>query len=245
MQFNPFFSMIGLGALLVAMASLASIPDRAEAESPGVCATYADQAVQQFNAARGRNSCFSPITGARWQADREAHYNWCLSANPDAVRYEQAARANVLRVCNGEPKAKACNAYAAGAQSDAILNINRSCGYPSTARWTQSYDDHLAYCLAAPADAVNFEHNIRRLQVSLCVAPTPELKTCDAYAKTAVRQAAEAQQRGCSPGGDRWITSYDPHFSWCVSNLQTGNPQREESARKGWLSQCSTWRPGP
>lgn len=70
----------------------------------------------------------------------------------------------------------------------------------------------------------------------------PERVLCDEYAWKAVDQSAEWFDRGCGQPNDRWQTSYQNHFNWCMS-VGSAVAARETSRRAGPLSQCSTNSP--
>jgi hypothetical protein len=67
------------------------------------CDNYARAAVRQFTLAQGRRECAVRPDG-RWQANYDAHYNWCLRAPPNARGAEQGAREDWLYRCGAAYK---------------------------------------------------------------------------------------------------------------------------------------------
>jgi hypothetical protein len=65
------------------------------------CHFYASRAVQQFKLAQGRRACAVRPDG-RWQANYDAHYNWCLTAAQNARAGEQHARDDWLFRCGAQ-----------------------------------------------------------------------------------------------------------------------------------------------
>lgn len=66
---------------------------------PDQCNTYADKAVDQYQAAQNRHCGLGP--DARWHNDHNAHYQWCLSVkgNPTKLNAEIQARSQQLAHC--------------------------------------------------------------------------------------------------------------------------------------------------
>jgi hypothetical protein len=222
-----------LPVLLVASAA----SSQAAAESHEVCEPYAREAVQAFQAAQqlgcGRQ-------GPRWQDNRDAHYNWCRSAPADWVANERAFRANALRVCRHEPGADACERYATLAVAAQQFNRDHHCGLGG-ARWGDSHDHHLAWCLTVPAEVADRETLVRNAMVGVCNRNAEHLR-CDAYARDAEHQIREAAERGCLFSGPRWTAQYEDHLTWCLTQPAAAAAQ-EAREREGPLSQCRTQLP--
>ena len=234
-------SVVNMGFLVVTLA-ITFNANFANAESPGVCQLYAQNAVSAFQEIRNMSCSGQPHSGARWQDNYDNHYNWCLNVNSAAVQNERRYRENLLRVCRKEPSALGCHNIASAAVEWATLNFNKNCGYTGP-RWIISYDDHLAYCLSAPSAAVMNEHALRFSLINLCVNPTQQLQFCDLYAKTAVNQAMENNSRKCGGTGNRWLTDYDAHCGWCTgldAKSYQSQASSEEKERGGPLSLCRT-----
>jgi hypothetical protein len=75
------------------------IPAGAQAADPGFCATYAQAAIRQVRGALAHPRCVPGLQGARWSADQQVHYNWCLGASYAAAGSERDARTAYLRGC--------------------------------------------------------------------------------------------------------------------------------------------------
>ena len=67
------------------------------------CDNYATAAVRQFKLTQSRRECAVRSDG-RWQANYDAHYNWCLRAPQNARGAEQGAREDWLYRCGAAYK---------------------------------------------------------------------------------------------------------------------------------------------
>ncbi len=229
-------------ARLVVMAGLVivGLPERAAAESDAVCRQYAQSAVAAFREARSRGC---RLASTRWQDDSNAHYTWCRGQPSGFVTAETRARGNELLVCRGDPQAVQCKNYAMLAVSEQISNLAGHCGFTGS-RWQDNLDSHLAWCLGVSVEAAQHEIDIRIAMLGTCARIEPYVR-CDGYARRAVAQATEAQQRGCLFGGQpagRWSATYEDHLAWCISQPADVS-NRETSQREGPLSQCRTTNP--
>lgn len=84
-------------ALIAAPAIL--IPVAAQAADPGFCRNYAQAAINQVRGALNHPRCLPGMQGARWSADEQVHFNWCLGASYAAAGSERDARTAFLRGC--------------------------------------------------------------------------------------------------------------------------------------------------
>lgn len=141
---------------------LATLPGAAKAASPDECNAYADAAMQQVQ----QNATLKcGLQGGNWATDRDAHYNWCLGAEPDKVRSEQQWRENELRTCN-------CNAYADAAMQQVQANADLKCGLQG-GNWAPTRDAHLSWCLQTIANnpgKVASELQWRKDEIEKCKA---------------------------------------------------------------------------
>jgi hypothetical protein len=85
--------------LISALACFA--PLTAQAADPATCRDYATAAIRQVRGALNNPPCLPGLQGARWSADFQVHYNWCLTANYAAMGSERDARTAYLRSCTG------------------------------------------------------------------------------------------------------------------------------------------------
>jgi hypothetical protein len=74
------------------------IPAGAQAADPAFCRDYAQGAIRQVRGTMAHPRCM-PFQGARWSADEQVHYNWCLGASYAAAGSERDARTGYLRGC--------------------------------------------------------------------------------------------------------------------------------------------------
>jgi hypothetical protein len=90
-------SLVCLGALI----AIAGAVLPAVAASQQECRTYADNAVFDFTIATNQaNAANCPVTGGRWQANWENHYQWCLTVSTAAYQGEENARKAYLVQCH-------------------------------------------------------------------------------------------------------------------------------------------------
>lgn len=226
-----------LSLFAISALPLVGISAPAHSESARFCQRYAQAAVDSFTQSQSQRCGFS---GPRWNADRDAEYRWCLTVPASRANFETTARANQLRVCRHEPKARSCNEYAINAVSRQKSNLSGRCRF-SGPRWNDNYDIQLAWCMKARPEAVKFESNVQFAMLGVCSRQQPFLR-CDGYAKRAVAQAREARARRCGFTGNRWGDFYEGHLSWCIGvSEQFANS--ETRAREGPLSQCRTTHP--
>jgi hypothetical protein len=61
--------------------------------------------------------------------------------------------------------------------------------------------------------------------------------TCDWYAKTALRQQQDNEQRKCGFSGPGWSSDMKAHMSWCAVN-SPDNWKSEAQRREQQLSTC-------
>ena len=92
---GPLRVSILISALVVLM------PLAAQAADPASCRDYATAAIRQVRGAVNNPRCLPGLQGARWSADFQVHYNWCLTANYAAMGTERDARTAYLRSCTG------------------------------------------------------------------------------------------------------------------------------------------------
>lgn len=99
---------------------------------------------------------------------------------------------------------------------------------------------------ARPGDlvCVNPKSRAEAAEANLAAAQNvdPRVAVCKNYANNAVSQATEYFSRRCGDGSNRWQTSWENHFDFCMG--PDGNIiDKEDRARRGVLSQCRTINP--
>ncbi len=65
------------------------------------CRVYAKEAVEQFEQSEA-NGC--KYTGSRWQADRDQHFGWCMSAGAGQPQEEKEERDKALQICKKDKR---------------------------------------------------------------------------------------------------------------------------------------------
>ena len=93
-------TVIAASAALVAMTTLTI---DAQAANPGFCAEYARSAVAQFHASQRIPGCFRGAD-ARWHANYDNHYGWCLAASYGDAEHERGRRHEALENCRANAR---------------------------------------------------------------------------------------------------------------------------------------------
>jgi hypothetical protein len=89
-----------LTRMILLMSALAALmPLAAQAADPASCRDYATAAIRQVRGTLNNPRCLPGLQGARWSADFQVHYNWCLGASYAAMGSERDARTAYLRGC--------------------------------------------------------------------------------------------------------------------------------------------------
>jgi hypothetical protein len=139
----------------------------AHAAPPAFCRSYARGAVEAYEESRS-NGC--GLFGGRWQANIDAHYDWCLGTPAEAVEQEDEYRSRELRACRRslpEPppvidqvRRSACRNYARVAvrqnEAQELLRCNFRGG-----RWQSNEINHFNWCVTVDRAAAE-EHNANR-----------------------------------------------------------------------------------
>lgn len=113
------------------------------------CLVFAKKAMIAVDGAAKRACGFG---GNRWLVDYGAHFNWCLSASPEARDQENQARTLQLQGCRdsqaaAEERSKkdACARYAASAVAQNQENLSRKCEFTG-GLWSDNRQTHLDHC---------------------------------------------------------------------------------------------------
>lgn len=73
---------------------------KTDAGDTNVCRRYASEAVGAIKLARDSYKCDpQTITGPRWSANEDEHFQWCLRSTAAARQAEAAARADIMNRC--------------------------------------------------------------------------------------------------------------------------------------------------
>jgi hypothetical protein len=139
----------------------------AHAAPPSFCRSYARTAVAQFDESRA-NGC--GLFGGRWQANLDAHFNWCLGSPIDVVEAEDDFRARELRACRRnlppepetfeEARGPDCRNYAQiAAQQNEAQELLR-CGFRG-GRWQSNRINHYNWCVTQTKGTTD-KHNADR-----------------------------------------------------------------------------------
>lgn len=141
-------------ACLAGLAAAWLLTAPAEAASDEECIPYAAAAVSAAVSAAANRCGF---TGTRWSDRHTDHMTWCQAADSAALAAEAEARAERLRGCvaarsaaGDSPERERCTSYAAAAVDHQRDNLTRQCGFSGEA-WNTNWQEHFAWCIAAPA----------------------------------------------------------------------------------------------
>jgi hypothetical protein len=193
------------------------------------CARYADDAVaaQERNLASGCN-----LTGARWSADRNGHFRWCMGARRESVNREAQFRNFDVGKC------EQCVQYAQKAVAAQGENLAKDCRLTGPA-WSENFAAHYRWCWNLETrGALGSEEAARASLLRHCAAATVERRAdCERYALSAVGQYGEYKQHGCGRSGERWHDNYQNHYGWCLA-VQPAEMIAHQKSREEELTRC-------
>ena len=115
-----------------------------------------------------------------------------------------------------EDRTAVCNQYARRGVEQNQENLTRNCGFSGSA-WHSDYNNHYDWCMLAERSAIDGGTRYRDEELQKCGAGGDSRTWCDQYAKTAVAQNQENQNRRCGYAGEAWQSDYNAHFEWCMS----------------------------
>ena len=72
--------------------------------------------------------------------------------------------------------------------------------------------------------------------IGFAVSPAAAQANCDWYAKTALKQQQENEQRKCGFTGNGWSSDLRSHMSWCAANPDQW--KSEAQRRETQLASC-------
>ena len=148
------------------------------------CQQYARTAVSQ-NQENLRRRC--GFTGTRWTNEYKGHYDWCFTAPQNLADAETKARADALRQCQSRPShGPRCQQYARTAVSQNQENMRRGCGFTG-ARWTNEYQGHYNWCLAAQQSLADAETKARADALRQC-KPQAQARSCPGPGMTVIHK---------------------------------------------------------
>jgi hypothetical protein len=126
------------------------------------CDAYAYRAVDHFRLTR-KTGCGVRVDG-RWNANYNAHYDWCVNAGDPALAGEENSRTAWLRRCGGfgyKELDDRCDQYARRAVKQYTMTGRKGCGVRADGRWNANYDTHYEWCLDAGEPARGSEQDAR------------------------------------------------------------------------------------
>ena len=141
-------------------------------------------------------------------------------------------------------KEKNCDAYAAKAVGQQMLNEATVCGL-SGSRWSRDFAGHKNWCQSANVAAINLvqEDSAREAALQSCRRRDA---VCGGYAALASEQNTINNRLKCGYSGNRWSNDIPGHKRWCLSRITTGirevgpgDPIFETGQRDRALTQCT------
>jgi hypothetical protein len=212
-------------------------------DSEDRCRDYATKAISQ-NDENLRKRC--GYTGEAWQANRRAHFDYCLSVSSRQARREQEARNTSLSECEaqgggGDLDETDCRDYAEKATASAKEAERLGCGY-SGDRWTRIYTRHYNWCRLARRGDRAAEAKARDKDLAQCRDDQPgggdDTDRCQPYAEEALQHQAENKKLNCGLSGlPRWSRRLKRHLDFC-KDASRDELQSESQARRQALRQC-------
>ncbi len=169
------------------------------------------------------------LTGKDWSLKFKDHYQWCLNADSWQRVSEAKTRARSLKRCkaNGGGSSQAtarCNHFARLSAEQARSNSTNRCGF-TFGRWGLSDTGNFEkWCMKATPRERAREFKSREDDLKNCFARFTNSstrsdnsdKSCDAYARKALKQYREGQEKECRLRGEEWSDEYDDHYNWCL-----------------------------
>ncbi len=227
-----------------------------EKEKAAYCERYGQEAVADNNANISQRCNF---TGAAWQSNYGAHYNWCITGDnwQKLAAKEEEARKTRLAQCrqpipdggnHEKEKAAYCARYGQAAVADNNANISQRCNFTGAA-WQSNYGAHYNWCMTGDnwQKLAAKEEEARKTRLAQCRQPIPDggkhekekAAYCARYGKAAVADNNANIKERCNFTGAAWQSNYGAHYNWCMTgdNWQKF-AAKEEEARKTRLAQC-------
>lgn len=213
------------------------------------CESYAKQAVAMNEE---NETLFCNLSGSRWGYSYERYHNWCMTKSTAASRKSNTdARAEAIDRCRVEigfmseeetiqgrlaAQEKACKAYAERSTQQATEARQNQCGV-SGPRWLTAHQPHFSWCMTVSKAERQSELQQRNIALAECTAQRAASLECDDYARIALAQAREADERRCGFAGRRWTRNYGAHKNWC-RNANTKLLADETRTRATALNAC-------
>ena len=191
------------------------------------CKTFAKRAVEQFNENLNRKC---NLQGPEWHGDEERHKQWCINVSKGEAYKLTRHRDNALKNCGKTW----CDSYAKRAIEQNEENIRNRCDFRGK-RWQSDYNNHYNWCRSAAKRSADSETRKRDKDLQNCIRGREG--PCKRYAETAVKQNEQNIQKDCGFCGQRWQSSFDNHFQWCLKQPQSARAL-ETKAREKLLKQC-------
>lgn len=184
------------------------------------------------------------LTGGRFSARYDDHFQFCMGSSRTARDAEEKARTDALAACGaatGSGKDGYCKSYALEAveQSNRARNAPLNCGLNGP-RYDATYWQHFGWCQQVPQNMAEAEIRARDTEIKACVS-------CRDWAARALDQfkRANACTRPLPRWEARWQTkSADDHFRFCFMAQPgglfgvNGVSAQHAIARDGDLSMC-------
>ena len=191
------------------------------------CKTFAKRAVEQFNENLNRKC---NLQGPEWHENEAGHKQWCLNVSKKEADDLTKHRDNALKNCGKTW----CDSYAKRAVEQNEENIRNQCGF-SGRRWQSIYNNHYNWCLSVSKRSSDSGTRKRDNDLQNCIRGREG--PCKRYAETAVKQNNENIRKDCGFCGQRWQSSFDNHFKWCLEQPQNARAL-ETKAREKLLNKC-------
>ncbi len=191
------------------------------------CDEYAKEAVKRN---QENEDLLCNLSGSRWGYSYERYHNWCMTKSSAASRKSNTrARTKAIDDCRAEigwpseedslaarnaRQERACKAYADLAIRQASDAQEKSCNV-SGPRWLTAYQPHFSWCMTVSKAERESETRERNKTLTQCTADAAASVECDDYARIALSQTREADERRCGFEGQRWTRNYGAHLNWC------------------------------
>ncbi len=202
------------------------------------CSDYAVRVIDLYSKSL-KNKCF--FEDKAWDNKFKNHYRFCMSKPFSTVEKDLKAKRVLLAQCRkGEWQLdRICSAYARQSVAQNRMNLTHRCGFTNRKRWSSSFSKHYDWCSNHSRFDRRHKLDKRKDYLAACIhrGGGRYSKTCDGFAKMAVKDVAKAAKLKCNFSGREWSGRYKDHYQWCLNadNLQR---RSEVRARNKAMKRC-------
>lgn len=206
----------------------------------GFCADYAKRAIVANNQNLSQGC---RLSGARWNADFQGHYGWCMGVDRRQSQAETEARTADIARCTvsaSDESGPKCDHYVRVSSTQIESARKARCDLGGDDRlWSGDVARLKDTCQRAPGRALRSDIAERERVLAACFASAGQAEqACGAYADTAVKQVQQATANECGFVGRTWTSSRVQHLQWCLDASPTAR-KAEADTRGQQIVACT------